>query len=538
MKISRRNILAGMALTGVLAPVGYYAARQYKAYRDKDLTPDAPQVELADAKLQHLNGQLRGIWDVKVEGMPALEGLPADNVQMLFDVAERGRGISGFVDTADNLRLYAEPRYRVLGDMVGASVTQIRWRLLDRESPRRVPAYEFTAQLDEQWAAFGVADADVLKGTVHTLDHERHTAGVVATFEARKQPFPLSRERMPVAPELLAWGITPQKRLEHQLWHFSRDKWHLLSDERQEALRALGWQPGPRNAERGARGRTKDHNGSGEDFFFMHRYMLTAARKLQDLPSWRHFPVPPPAAVQDWVGFTRFYDNHGGCCVPPTWNIPDDEGYSTGMGLVKSPETFYSNFQVWESRYRDHAYLSKMTLSQLGSELELSLHDWLHMCWSSVPRNPATNEPVPAARYPSDFAEHWFARENDFLGDPFSSHLNPTFWRLHGWIDDRVEDWFDAHERAHPGQVVRREVRGVQWFAVGPWVKVDEPWLGSTTHGCGDEVSTSNEASAMEIETMKLALHIAADDKEHLGDSVSRAPHRPYYARSLPTGKV
>ena len=538
MEISRRKILAGMALTGVLAPAGYFAAKRYKAYRDKDLTPDAPTVQLADAKMQHLSSQLRGIWLLDVSGMPALDGLPDTDVQMFLDVAERGRGLSGYVDSAANLRNPSEPRYRILGDMVDASVQEIRWRLLDRESPRQVAAYEFVSQLNEQWASFGVADTDTMTGELHTLDANKPSVGKVANFVARKQPFPESRERLPVEAGLLAWGITAQKRLEHQLWHFSRDKWHLLADDRREALRALGWQPGPRNAERDARGRTKDHNGSGEDFFFMHRYMLTTARSFQDLPSWRHFPVPPPAAVQDWVGFARFYDNHGGCCVPPTWQIPEDPTYSVGMGLVKSPETFYSNFQVWESKYRDPQYLAKMTLAQFGSELELSLHDWLHMCWSSVPRNPANGEPVPAARNPSDFAEHWFARENDFLGDPFSSHLNPTFWRLHGWIDDRVEDWFDAHERAHPGQIVRREVRGVPWFATGAWVTVDEPWLGSTTHGCGAELTGSNEADASEVEVMKLALHIAADDKEHIGDAVSKAPHRPYYARSLPTAKV
>jgi hypothetical protein len=92
MEISRRKILAGMALTGVLAPAGYFAAKRYKAYRDKDLTPDAPKVELADAKMQHLSSQLRGIWLLDVSGMPALEGLPGSDVQMFLDVAERGRG--------------------------------------------------------------------------------------------------------------------------------------------------------------------------------------------------------------------------------------------------------------------------------------------------------------------------------------------------------------------------------------------------------------------------------------------------------------
>lgn len=534
MEISRRKILAGMALTGVLAPAGYFAAKRYKVYRDKDLTPDAPKVEEADVGMQHLNLKLRGIWDLQVSGIAALDGLPAEGVQMFLDVAERGRGLSGFVDTAQNLRTAAEPRYRILGDMVDASNKQIRWRLLDRESPRRIAAYEFVSELDEKWPTFAVDDAEVLAGKVYPMDRDRD-ASTEVTFSARKQVFAEPRERLAPSAELLAWGATAQKRLEHQIWHFSRDKWHKLSEDRREALRALGWQPGPRNAERDARGRTKDHNGSGEDFFFMHRYMVQTARTHQDLPSWRHFPEPPPSAVQDWVGFARFYDNESGCCVPPSWLIPTDVPYTDGMGLVKSPNTFYTNFQVWESRYRDHQYLSKLTLAQFGSELELSLHDWLHMRWSSVPRNPATGVPIPEARDPSDFADYWFADNNDFLGDPFSSHLNPVFWRLHGWIDDRIDDWFDAHERAHPGEVVRREVRGVPWFATGRWVSVEEPWLGSTTHGCGAEQTASNEVDATEIEVMKLAIRIANDDDAHIGDAISKAPRRPYYAQNLPT---
>ncbi len=35
--------------------------------------------------------------------------------------------------------------------------------------------------------------------------------------------------------------------------------------------------------------------------------------------------------------------------------------------------------------------------------------------------------------------------ENDWLGSPFSSHVNKHFWKLHGWIDDRIAAWGDAN---------------------------------------------------------------------------------------------
>jgi hypothetical protein len=176
-----------------------------------------------------------------------------------------------------------------------------------------------------------------------------------------------------------------------------------------------------------------------------------------------------------------------------------------------------------------------LTLGQFGSEVELGLHDWLHMRWASVPRDPSNGQPVPMARDPADFSARWFAPENDFLGDPFSSHVNPVFWYFHGWIDDRLEDWFRAHERFHPGEVSRQEVNGVPWFAPGRWVEIADPWLGPSTHGCsttpGLQAGTSVE---MDPETMKLALRITfGDDEKTLAGLFRKVPRRPWYARHL-----
>ncbi|MBN0070433.1 PvdJ/PvdD/PvdP-like protein, partial [Pseudomonas aeruginosa] len=128
---------------------------------------------------------------------------------------------------------------------------------------------------------------------------------------------------------------------------------------------------------------------------------------------------------------------------------------------------------------------------------------------ASVTRDPSNGAPVMSDRVPSDFSPRWFRQENDFLGDPFSSHVNPVFWSFHGWIDDRIEDWYRAHERFHPGEVQRREVEGIQWFAPGRWVEVGDPWLGPATHGCGlSDVQASSNSVELDVETMKLALRI------------------------------
>lgn len=134
----------------------------------------------------------------------------------------------------------------------------------------------------------------------------------------------------------------------------------------------------------------------------------------------------------------------------------------------------------------------------------------------------------------SDFAGRWYLAPNDFLGDPFSSHVHPVFWKFHGWIDDRIDDWFRAHERYHPGEILRREVNGVPWFAPGRWVEVDDPWLGASTHGCGPLGNAPGEMSLeMDQEVMKLALRIALSRDEEVPDLLKRAPRRPWYAQHL-----
>ncbi|WLG52747.1 PvdJ/PvdD/PvdP-like protein [Pseudomonas sp. FP1742] len=535
MTISRRWFMAGLALTGAAVPAAYYGHREWTK-PDPTITPGEATVDLADTAGQQLANSLRGIWDIRFEGSQAgLDGLPQHGLELFLDIAQRGRGLRGCLDTAQQLRGEAEPRYRVIGDLVSPDASQLYWRLIDRQSANGAPAYELAVTLDEVWADFGNAGSGTLSGRILRLDRPLGLLELDNRFVARKRLFPEARERVGLNPPLLAWLISPEHRLFHQLWHATRDKWHKLSMDQQGALRGIGWQPGPRGNERDARGPRKDRNGSGIDFFFMHRHMLGTARSMQDLPSWSSFPMPQPELERDRQGFARYFDNHDGTALPPTWLAAEDTEYTQWVSDIKTAETYHSNFQVWESRYRDPRYLSKLTLGQFGSEIELGLHDWLHMRWASVPRDPSNGQPVPFARDPADFSARWYAPENDFLGDPFSSHVNPVFWHFHGWIDDRLEDWFRAHERFHPGEVSRLEVNGVPWFAPGRWVEVDDPWLGPSTHGCsttpGLQVGKSVE---MDPETMKLALRITfGTDEKKLADLFRRVPQRPWYARNL-----
>lgn len=535
MTISRRGFIAGVALTGMAVPGARYLQRRRASEEHYPETPGEAVVELADTPVRQLGDTLRGIWRWTPQGREAgLAGVPSGELELFLDVASSGRGLRGYLDTPERLRSTLEPRYRVVADLLLDRPGTLRWRLLATDANPLGARYECQVVLDEVWGAYGNAGPATLSGHVAALERPLTLPVQDNRFLALKRTFPEARERTPLSAPLLAKLIAPEHRLFHQLWHASRDKWHKLDDEKRGALRGLGWQPGPRARERDARGRHKDRNGSGEDFLFMHRHMLGNARAIEPLPSWPRFPLPQPALERDRAGFAAYFDNHDGNALPPTWLADDDAEYTQWVRDIKSPDTFYGNFQVWESRYGDPHYLSTLTLGQFGSELELGLHDWLHMRWASAPRDPANGMPVPMARTPDDYAQRWYGAENDFLGDPFSSHVNPVFWRFHGWIDDRIEDWFQAHERLHPGEVRRLDVNGVPWFAPGRWVEVADPWLGPDTHGCSTVPGLRPGRSVeMDPETMKLALRIIYAEDDRFAALRPKVPQRPWYARHL-----
>lgn len=540
MRFSRRGFLTGLAVTGAAIPVAFYTQqellrRDKREQEDREITPGEATLAPAVAAGNRLADHLRGVWDMQLLDAHGLEGLPRTGCELLLDVGPTGRGIRGYLGRPQSLRGQGQPEFFVAGDLVNGDGAKISWRLFAGGQMNGAPSHECHLLLDEVWAEWGNAGSGSLSGSIEVLDRSKLLPANALRFVARKRAFPEARERTPLQPDLLEWLVAPAHRLYHQLWHASRDRWHSLPKDKRHSLRGLGWQPGPLDKERGARGRRKHRNGSGVDFLFMHRHMLGQARALQpSLVSWPRMPLPPSYIEHDRQAFLRYYDNHDGCSVPPAWISAGDQEFTELLHGLKSNEGFYSNFQVWESQYQDPEYLARMTLGEFGSEIELGLHDWLHMRYASVARDPSNGMPVMEARLSSDFAGRWFEAQNDFLSDPFSSHVNPVFWGFHGWIDDRIEDWFRAHERAHPGEVLRREVNGVAWFAPGSWVDIADPWLGPSTHGCGPLGTAVGDASLeMDVELMKLALRIALSRDAEVPDLLKRAPRRPWYAQHL-----
>lgn len=539
MALSRRKFLLGLSTAGALVSGAYYGQRELKRRHDEKITPDEAVAEPAAQATAWLSHRLRGVWDIEFTGADAgLKGLPLTGVELLLDTGVTGRSLRGYLGLPKTLRGTGAPEYQVVGDLVGDDPGRVRWRLMPGDLVAvSAPTHECSAILDEVWTNWGRAGSGTLSGRIRRLDRAPQLPERDCTFVARKRAFPNARERAPLNDALLAWLVSPKHRLFHQLWHASRDKWHKLPRDKQDALRGLGWQPGTLDRERDARGDTKDRNGSGEDFFFMHRNMLHTARSLQpDLFSWARLPLPAPFIEHNRQAFIRYYNNLDGSSVPPAWESRGDAEYTRWLQEVKSDETFYSNYQVWESQYQDAQYLSRLTLAEFGSELELGMHDWLHMRWATVTRDPTNGMPVAWDRKPTDFSSRWFLPENDYLGDPFSSHVNPVFWMFHAWIDDRIEDWFRAHERFHPGAVQRKLVKGVPWFAPGRWVEVADPWLGSSPYGCAP-VGRGSMAIDLDVDVMKLAINIAFSGDKDVPNLLRRVPRRPWYARSMKLNK-
>lgn len=534
MKFSRRAFLACLSAVGLAAPVAYYGRREIKRQADADITPGEAVLEPATTGGEHLSHRLRGIWDFRFVDGGALAGLPRDGMEMLLDVGPTGRALRGYLGAGTTLRGDGEPEYRVSGSLSAVQGARVRWLLHAAGAGGGAARYECDAVIDEIWVEWGNAGAGTLSGELRELGRSLALPEQRRAFVASKRPLPEARERAALGAPFLAWLVSAEFRLFHQLWHASRDGWHNLAEARRDALRRLGWQPGPLNKERDARGRDKHRNGSGEDFLFMHRHMLRRAHELQPgLQHWSRLPLPAPFIEHDRQGFIRYFENRDGCSVPPAWEASGDAEYTRWLREVKSTGAFYSNYQVWETLYEDPAHLGRLTLGEFGSQIELGMHDWLHIRWATVTRDPNNGMPRFWDRKTTDFSPRWFLPENDYLGEPFSSHVNPVFWMFHGWIDDRIEDWFRAHERLHPGEVERRIVKGVPWFAPGRWVEVADPWLGASPYGCVPPTGQSDAAVDLDPEMMKLALRIALSGDDSAGNWLRRVPPRPWYARHL-----
>ncbi|AMA54586.1 hypothetical protein [Bacillus inaquosorum] len=223
-------------------------------------------------------------------------------------------------------------------------------------------------------------------------------------------------------------------RLWHYLWHGFRNSWEGLDCKDREKLCKThpNWVP-PRPA-LDADGKPKRDNDSGEDFLFMHRTMIMIVNKiLADegdinypwVQGWRYLPKPSDQSYP----ILPAYDSH---------RIPRER-----LELEKSVDRYWSYFSGLEKKFTDPDYLSSVTLGQLGSDIEFTIHNSMHIRWSEESKVGYMTEP----KLGDPIDDIWNQPEYNWLGDEYSAHVHPIFWKLHGWVDDRINDWMRINQK-------------------------------------------------------------------------------------------
>jgi hypothetical protein len=413
--------------------------------------------------------------------------------EMVLETASPGetRGQLAFRSDKPDQR---DPRLTLVGSVESGTPATARFRGVGVPGTSAEGwVYDYVGYLVPEWPS-GKGQRTAMVGSVtRAVDHPGsggtiRRAGEVFSFVAVLRDFPEAKEIIPIAPPVLAILASRHHRLHHLVWHTVRNSWKdesTIPIEKQKEIEKRGWAP-PRPV-LSEKGDPLFGNDSGEDFLFMHRQMRLEvndalhANGKPPINGWATIPGPGPLVVErdytsDGPTFTT-PGNPDGFSVPPTWSTPADEVLNRRLAALKTADYYWTRMRWWDRQFKDPAYLSTLTLGELGTLLEWTVHNDMHMRWTAMPRDPKTKEPIPQGRPDWDIDTAWDNPEYDHLGEQYSSHVSPVFWRLHGWVDDRIEDWYNAHQIAHPGEVVRCTTMGTPWFK-GKWVKVSEPWTG------------------------------------------------------------
>jgi hypothetical protein len=326
-----------------------------------------------------------------------------------------------------------------------------------------------------------VRQRPALVGTVlRAKPHGTAAAGFTASFVAVKRDF-LPPKQIPgvaLIPDAINMLASRHHRLQHAVWHTVRTQWHALKGDVNAVaeIEKRGWWP---NRPPFLETRALDlENGAGEDFLFMHRKMILMMKEVyadagKSPPAgWTALPsaaAPQTVYKEATVSATKtfiFDPETSGFMVPPP--ARDDETDR----MMKSPAFLGGVMRPLQALFQSARFLSGMTLRQLGNLLEFTIHGWMHLRWTPTLYDPTSGDPIGRSTL-FDIDPKWDNPSNDDLGDFYSSHVHPTFWRLHGWIDDRINDW----ARVNAARIETATIDGVPWFAAdGQMVLVSDPF--------------------------------------------------------------
>lgn len=206
-----------------------------------------------------------------------------------------------------------------------------------------------------------------------------------------------------------AWGSDRGHRLWHFLWHGMRGTWaNMLPPDREVLVNRFGPSVAPpmRNGKR---------NPDGEDFLFMHHNMLKSVRSFLESKGKTMVPA--------WKVLPRFDDK-----VHPSVAVRQTQ----------------ADFDTWEKNLQDVERIKTMTLGEYGEEIERTIHNAMHMRFRSLDTMDIPVDPLDP-NWEQAYSKVFDDPANDYLGGTYSSHVNPVFFMIHGWVDDRIQTWLEAH---------------------------------------------------------------------------------------------
>lgn len=397
--------------------------------------------------------------------------------------------------------------------------------------------YEYDCRLSHEWESATPQQRVSLVGTVRrNKDHGTAKAGATASFIAVKRDFvePRDIEGVKLIPEAIAMLSDRVHRLRHTVWHTLRSDWWSpnMTDADRATLRKLGW--GLDDPPFDQSGRIDLSNGAGEDFLYMHRRMIKMVHSVYDTAgkprpsSWKQIPAPglgqyvyiekPDPSNPELKILELDTESSGAMVPPPTREFMTQVGGTAFFEFNKSPRGYSNLMRHVVTSLRSPRVLAQLTLGAYGNLIEFTVHNWMHMRWATLSRDPKTL--APRARSDYDVDPMWDDPKNDYLGDFHSSHVNPLFWKLHGWVDDCVDAWFSAHEMAHPGQIQRSTVRGIEWFRKGPWVLKADPFdwpQEEHDHGHGGH----GHSSSSELDTLLAVMELLKQVSERANPAIA-----------------
>lgn len=189
-----------------------------------------------------------------------------------------------------------------------------------------------------------------------------------------------------------------------------------------------------------------DGSVSGEDFLKMHRQMIKMMQvslTKQDQPcisGWKNVPES-----DDKIWPTPFAQ--GKKKLDPM--LPIDPQQPWGMSPEDQQNFNQKAANRWLQYLRQDSYLKKVSLNNLGRCIEYSVHAFLHNQYA---------DPKFHCKSTDDASESC----NDLL-PTFSSHTNPHFWKLHGMIDNLIEDWLKARGKTELSDNCNGRKSCVEW---------------------------------------------------------------------------